>query len=251
MNAGPIERYLDALAARGDATKDTPSSPFAARHVADVMTRDVWTAPLGTPFKTVAQLLDTNRVHGVPVVDSDNRVVGVVTASDLLARVARTDHSLPRGHRIGGHHAIVAKRHGETAGEIMTAPPVTVTPNTTIGEAARCAAHSRVRTLPVVDANGRLVGIVTRDDLIRVFLRPDEDIRRDVERDVVAELPALPTNKVQVEVADGVVTLRGMVTTALTAARLAGHTRKVPGVVEVHEELEYDYDDGFTSAAYW
>jgi len=98
----------------------------------------------------------------------------------------------------------------------------------------------------VVDANGRLIGVVTRDDLIRIFLRPDADIHRDVQRDVVDQLPRVAENAVSVDVTDGVVTLRGTVTTALTAGRLAYQAGRVPGVVDVHNELEFAVDDAYT-----
>jgi len=237
-----LERYMNAVAAHVE-DGDRPSTGFAARHVGDVMTREVWSAHPVTPFKEIARVLDRERVHGVPVIDDSNHVLGVVTASDLLARTAGADHALPRGHRMSAHRANAAKRHGLTAEELMTAPAVTVTPSATIAEAARVAAHSRVRTLPVVNTDGEIVGIVTRDDLIRVYLRLDDDIRRDVERDVVKELPRVPENDVTVEVVDGVVTVRGSVTTALTAAHVVYEAKRVPGVVDVRDELDWVLDD--------
>lgn len=245
MTGHPLQRYLNAVAAHGDADS-AGAAAFAARHVGDVMTRTVFAARTGTPFKDIAKELDSHHVHGVPVVDDNSKVIGMVTASDLLARVAGTDHGLPRGHRLSSHHANAVKRHGLTAKELMTTPPVVVTTATTIADAARLAAKSRVRTLPVVDADGRLIGVVTRDDLIRIFLRPDEDIHHDVEHDVVGKLPRVPENRVSVEVTDGVVTLHGTVTTALTAGRLLYQAGRVPGVVDVRNDLDYTVDDAYT-----
>jgi CBS-domain-containing membrane protein len=172
-------------------------------------------------------------------------VQGMVTASDLLARVAGTDHTMPRGHRMTAHHANALKRHGLTAEELMTAPAITVQPETSIVAAARLAARSRVRSLPVVDGDGTLLGIVTRDDLVKVFVRPDDEIEAELRREVIDPLAPLPGQHVEVQVSNGVATLAGRVATALAARSLEHQARTVPGVVEVQSEIDYEFDDSY------
>lgn len=249
MTGFALERYVSAVTHHdGD---EKPSAPaFPAYHVRDVMTRDVAWVTDATPLKQIAYLLATNRVHGVPVVDDHQHVVGVVTASDLLARVAGTDHSMPRGHRVTAHHANALKRRALTAAELMTAPPITVTPAASIAAAARLAARSRVRSLPVVNDDGTLLGIVTRDDMVKVFLRSDEDIAHDVHRDVVDHLPTMPGHRVHIAVSDGVVTLSGRVGSSLGARSLEHRVRAVAGVVEVQNDMTYDVDDAYLPATW-
>lgn len=247
MSGSALERYVSAIShTNGDETHAAPK--FPVRHVRDVMTRDeVWVTH-AAPLKEIAYLLASNRVHGVPVVDDQQHVVGVVTASDLLARVAGADHAMPRGHRVNSHHANALKRRALTAAELMTAPPITVSSRTSIAAAARLAARSRVRSLPVVDDDGTLLGIVTRDDMVKVFLRSDDDIARDVQRDVVAPLPTMPGHSVNVSVSNGVVKLFGRVGSALTARSLERKTREVAGVVDVENDIKYDVDDSYLPA---
>jgi CBS domain-containing protein len=243
------ERYVSAIT-HGDGDEKPSVPSFPAYHVRDVMTRDVAWVTDETPLKQIAYLLAANRVHGVPVVDDQQRVVGVVTASDLLARVAGADHSMPRGHRVTAHHANLLKRRALTAAELMTAPPITVTPATSISAAARLAARSRVRSLPVVDGDGTLLGIVTRDDMVKVFLRSDEDIAHDVRRDVIEHVPTMPGHSVEVAVSAGVVTLSCRVGSSLGARSLEHNVRAVAGVVEVQNDLTYDVDDAYLPATW-
>lgn len=206
------------------------------------MRRDVVTAYENALFKEIARALDRNGIDAVPVIDQGRRVVGVVTASDLLARLAGA-RPAPRGHRAAARGEARTKRHAFTAHELMTAPAITVTPGTLIVEAARLAARSRVRSLPVVDPDGVLLGMVARADLITLFLRPDDDIHADVVRDAVIVAMHPEHRLVQVRVSEGVVTLSGEAQTALTARRLVQNTLQVPGVVDVCDELDYDVDD--------
>jgi CBS domain-containing protein len=155
--------------------------------VGSVMTTDVVRAGYGTPFKEVARLLADHRISGLPVVDDDEKVIGVISETDLLLRQARTPdpHEPPRRRfpfapltRSARRQA--TKAQARTAGRLMTEPPITVHADDTIVEAARTMAQRHVERLPVVDEEDRLVGIVTRRDLLQVFLRPDRDIRQEV-----------------------------------------------------------------------
>lgn len=209
------------------------------------MTRRVVTVTETTAFKDIGRLIERHRVHAVPVVDDQHRVLGMVTASDLLARVAGTDHAMPRGHRVTAHHANALKRRGLTALELMTAPAITVQAETSIVAAARPAARARVRSLPVVDADNRLLGIVTRDDLVKVFIRPDEEIEADLRREILEPHTARPGDHVDLSVSNGVVTVSGRVATATVARSLDRQARTVAGVVEVQDELGYEFDDTY------
>ena len=157
--------------------------------VGTVMTSDVVRAEYGTPFKEMARLLADHRISGLPVVDEDEKVIGVISETDLMARQAASlDPCEPkRRFRLADltHSARrqAAKAQDRTAGQLMSEPPVTVHADDTIIEAARTMAQRRVERLPVVDEEERLVGIVTRRDLLQVFLRPGcGDPRRESSR---------------------------------------------------------------------
>jgi CBS-domain-containing membrane protein len=172
----------------------------------------------------------------VPVVDTFERVTGVVSEADLLRKIEYAGDEAPRlfdGRRRRGERG---KALAGTVSELMSAPAVTVPAGTPIADAARLMDGENVKRLPVVDDLGRLVGIVTRGDLLKVHLRPDGDIREEVDAVVRDE-------EVTAGVADGVVTLQGRVAAAATAEELVRMTRRVPGVVEVIDHIRHDYDD--------
>jgi CBS domain-containing protein len=162
------------------------------RRVEDVMTTPVVTADRLTPYKEIARLLAEHRISGLPVLADGWQVIGVVSEADLLA--ARDQAAAPR-------------HLGPTAGDLMTAPPVTVPPDAAISAAVRLMNAHHVRRLPVTGADRQLIGIVSRRDVLSVFLRPDIDIARDV-RLVLGEVLAAPA-AVTVTVCHGVVTLTG------------------------------------------
>ncbi|MEV0397301.1 CBS domain-containing protein [Polymorphospora rubra] len=198
--------------------------------VRDVMTTDVIAVVEDAGYRRMVEAVAGRRVSGVPVVDLDRRVVGVVSETDLLHRVGPGARS--RWPWSGRRRVPI---EAATARDLMTAPAVTAYGDTTLVDAARRMDRERVRRLPVVDDLGRLVGIVTRGDLLRVHLRPDDEIRAEVVAEVLHRI--LAVRDVRVEVRDGVVTLDGPVrrrTTAAYAVRLAG---QVSGVVRVVDRL--------------
>ncbi|GAU69819.1 hypothetical protein SSP35_14_01530 [Streptomyces sp. NBRC 110611] len=200
--------------------------------VGGLMVSDVVTVIAQTPFKEVAKLLAVHQISGLPVVDSDDRVLGVISESDLMLRQA--------GEAPGQGQD--AKVHAMTAEELMSRPAITVRVGDSIAEAARTMARHRVERLPVVDEEDRLVGIVTRRDLLQLFLRPDADIRRAVAEELDETLWLSP-NTVNVQVIDGVVTLTGRLerlSDIPVAVRLA---QQVDGVVSVIDKLTYRLDD--------
>jgi CBS domain-containing protein len=176
------------------------------RRVADVMTTSVVTVDRITPYKQIARLLAEHRISGLPVLKMGRQVAGVVTEADLLAaqeRTARRVHAASRRTwwpRRQPHPAL-------TAAELMTAPAITIGPDATIPAAARLITTHHIRRLPVVDNTGKLAGVVSRRDLLSVFLRPDEDIAADVRRVLEEILPA--AGHADIMVRNGVVTLTG------------------------------------------
>ncbi|WP_406864664.1 CBS domain-containing protein [Streptomyces sp. HUAS MG47] len=206
--------------------------------VADVMTRKVVAVLPGAGFKEIVATMERWQVTAVPVVEGEGgRVVGVVSEADLLLKEEFHDHGLGLVEQMRRLDD-TAKAASRRAGDLMTAPALTVSPGATLPQAARLMASRQVKRLPVVDAAGRIQGIVSRADLLKVFLRPDEDLAAEVRRDVVEQLFPLPRNRVEVAVDEGVVTLSGEIRDSSlvpVAVRLA---RAVEGVVDVRCEFD-------------
>jgi len=181
-----------------------------ARRVSDVMTTSVVTVDRITPYQEIDRLLTEKRISGVPVLKMGREVAGVVTEADLLAaedetnRRARMDSSVGRRRLLHKQQPYVSL----TAGTLMTAPAITIGPDATIPAAARLMNTHHIRRLPVVDEHGKLAGIVSRRDLLSVFLRPDADIMHDA-RQVLDEIPITDPKDVTVKVRHGVITLTG------------------------------------------
>ncbi|GGU95335.1 hypothetical protein GCM10010275_36510 [Streptomyces litmocidini] len=187
--------------------------------VGGLMTDDVVSAVPAMSFREVAKTLAEHEISGLPVVDDDEHVVGVVSESDLLAR------------------------HERAVRDLMTTPAVTVHAEETVADAARLMVRRGVERLPVVDEEERLVGIVTRRDLLGVYLRPDAEIRRHIREDVLSDAMDLPGYAVDVHVLDGVVTLGGRVRERSRARMLVGLAERVDGVVAVVDRLSFTEDD--------
>ncbi|MGW2780157.1 CBS domain-containing protein [Streptomyces populi] len=217
--------------------------------IGSVMTTDVVRAEYGTPFKEVARLLAAHRISGLPVVDEDDKVIGVVSETDLMLHRAATpdpyepDHHARLAGLIPGARREAAKNNARTAGGLMTAPPVTVHADDTVVQAARTMARKHVDRLPVLDEEDRLVGIVTRGDLLRGFLRPDEEIRREVIDEVLVRSLWLAPRDVEVSVTEGVVTLTGSMERKSETEIAVAMTRRIDGVVDVVAHLTHRLDD--------
>jgi CBS domain-containing protein len=218
------------------------------QRVGDVMTTPVVSVNLRTPYKRIAALLAQHQISAVPVLVLGRHVAGVVSEADLLSAQERRLREAQL--EAGGHfrrHADVKKHQGLAAGELMTSPAITTHPDAPLTAAAGLMSSRHIKRLPVVEpgttfgggVGGKLVGIVSRCDLLSVFLRPDEDIARDV-REMLAQLPQANTSGVTVTVRNGIVTLAGPLGPAEEhdLIRVAGRLAwDVDGVVDVVNHL--------------
>ncbi|MGW2515521.1 CBS domain-containing protein [Streptomyces sp. NPDC001617] len=202
------------------------------RTVSDVMSRTVVALASGAPFKDIVKAIRQWQVGALPVLDEDRRVVGVVSAADLLPKEEFRDSSPDRHTRLT-RATDLAKAGARTAGELMTAPALTVRADATLAQAARTMARYGVKQLPVVDESGVLQGIVSRSDLLQVFLREDADIAQEVRREIVAPFFPDPFEPIEVRVRDGVVRLTGRVRDTAFVPVAIRLTRAVEGVVDV------------------
>lgn len=209
--------------------------------VADVMTRDVLTVGPKTPFKRIAQLVAEHNIRSVPVVADGDRVLGLVSVTDLLRKEEYRAEPRPPWYRRFWHRAAADKARGLLAAELMTSPAVTTKPGALVVEAVRTMAAHQVDRLVVVDAEGRLAGIVSRGDVLRVFLRPDEEIREAVLREIVPYAIWADPHEIDVTVSDGVVTLRGRVERRSHVPIVVGVVWGIDGVVDVVDNLRYEY----------
>jgi CBS-domain-containing membrane protein len=208
-------------------------SPYV---VSDVMTHSVAAVGRDASFKDIVKLMEQWKVSALPVLEGEGRVVGVVSEADLLPKEEFRD-SDPDRQTQRDRMPDLAKAGALTAGELMTAPAITVHSGSTLAQAARIMAQRGVKLLPVVTEEGLLEGVVSRADLLKVFLRPDNDIADEIRRDIVDVLFPDPVEPVHVMVTEGVVTLTGKVPDAAlipVAVRLA---RAVEGVVDVESHL--------------
>ena len=188
---------------------DEPRRRRWARRVSDVMTIAVVSVDRITPYQEIDRLLTQHRISGLPVLMMGREVAGVVSEADLLAAEDERTRRDRMADSVGRRWRLRKRPHVNlTAGALMTAPAITIGPDATIPAAARLMNTHHVRRLPVVNAHGKLVGIVSRRDLLSVFLRPDADIIHDV-RQVLDELALSDSKDVIVTVRHGVVTLTG------------------------------------------
>jgi CBS-domain-containing membrane protein len=209
-------------------------------NVADVMTIGAISVREDTPFKQIVDLLEAHEINAVPVVDGFDRVVGVVSSADLVPKIefaGDEEHLRLFEHR----HTRQArgKAHATAAGELMNAPAVTVMSTTSVVAAARIMETDELKRLPVVDDMGRLTGMVTRRDLLKVFLRTDGEIRREILTEALGGL-AGAGSRLRVEVDDGVVTLLGAVERDSLVRVLVRRIERVDGVVDVVSHLSSD-----------
>ncbi len=208
------------------------------------MARDVVTVQTNAPFRKVARMLAEHHVSGLPVLDADGRVVGIVSEADLLARQARA------GGTDGAWmwHLLRDKtftRRGVslTAADLMSSPAVTVGANDRLASAAATLARHGVKRAPVLDADGVLRGIVSRRDLLSVYLRHDADLATEIREQVLTRALSVAPMNVRVQVHGGVVTLRGKVVRQSMIEVITSLTETVDGVIDVRNEIVAETDD--------
>ena len=206
--------------------------------VKDVMTTHVVAVRLNATYKEMASRLREFRVSAFPVLDDDNKVVGVVSEADLLTKEA-LEYSVPS--RVGGilHGRERAKAEAVVAADLMTKPPVTIGPREPVSHAARLMYSRKIKRLPVVDDDGRLIGIVSRADVLGVYSRPDAEIRHDIIEGVIIGTVLTDPARFLITVKDGVVTVEGKPENASVGRDMIEEIRHVEGVVAVRDRLSY------------
>ena len=207
--------------------------------VKDVMSALPVSVSKTASFREIATRLRECRVSAFPVLDADGKVIGVVSEADLLVKEAAADEPNVVWGLLAGivHHAGRAKAAGVTSADLMTSPAVTIGPDETVEHAARLMYDRKVKRLPVVDQGGRLVGIISRTDILAVFDRTDAEIREEIMTKVIAGRSE--PSYYSVIVKDGVVTLEGIPETVAIGHDLVSRTRHVQGVVAVRDRLVY------------
>ena len=214
------------------------------RTVSDVMTSRVHVAGPDMPFKLLVRLIEENRVSAIPIVDRNGVPIGIVSEADLLLKERRheleSEHNLvhPRKRRDNR-----AKAAGNVASELMTSPPITITSGASLSDAAHVMQERNVRRLVVVDERGRIAGIVSRSDLLRVFLRTDEELREEIVGKLIPQLLWPVPDGIRVAVRWNVVTLTGEVDRKSDVDVLTRLALGLDGVVDVVNRLTYRWDD--------
>jgi CBS domain-containing protein len=207
--------------------------------VREVMTTEVVTTTPDVLLKNAALELATHRISGMPVLNGAGSVVGVLSEADILAKEGAE-------HERGGFLDwfldptdpwLEARFNAVTVEDAMSSPAKTILPSRPLVEAATVMLEERINRLPVVDADGKLLGLVSRGDLVRAFARSDAEIQREIEEDVLRRVMWLDPADVSVAVSDGVVTLSGQVASGADVDLLPKFARRVPGVVEVESSL--------------
>ena len=208
--------------------------------VADVMTTSVVTAAEAATFHELSALMSHHGVSAIPIGDLDGRIIGIVSETDLLPKAA-----LPASHVWPPHSRRTerAQAQGITAGDVMSAPPVTAGPSERLGVAVRRMLDHHVNQLPVLEPDGRLVGILSRHDALRAFQRDDDEIRLDIVDGVLPHWMGMTPDSVDVSVAGGVVLLRGGLERRSDVKTLGHLINGLDGVVAVDDELKWAVDD--------
>lgn len=205
--------------------------------VSELMTRDVVTVGPDAPLRDTAALLASKRISGIPVVDDESRVVGVLSEADIVVKAG----GATRGHRLLGwllesDFDLEDKISAKTVGEAMSAPAITIESDRRVHEAARLMAAEGVNRLPVVEG-GKLVGIITRADVVRAFARPDAEIANEITEEILRRTLWLEPGRVTVAVDNGAVTLEGEVESEADVELLPVFVSRVPGVVSVQSRI--------------
>jgi CBS domain-containing protein len=237
-----------------DAPSASDSGPAASTdragrwRVGDVMTRRVVAVGEHARYRHIVELLHERKLTAVPVLTDDGRVIGIVSEADLLRKQERHEHpdKTPGWQR---HPAARTKAEAHTAQGLMTSPAVTIAPDALLGTAARIMGAHHINQLPVVEANGTIVGVVSRTDLLQVYLRPDEELAAEA-TEVLTGVALADPAAIRVTARDGVLTLAGRLATQsqlTTALRLV---ERIDGVVAVTNKLHAPPPENWPGGGY-
>lgn len=214
------------------------------------MTTHVHVASPQAPFKVLVRLIEENKVSAIPIVNQQGIPIGIVSEADLVLKERRQElesaqdflHPQKRRHER-------AKAEATVASEVMTSPAITIAANTSLSEAARLMEKKKVRRLVVVDQRGHIAGIVSRSNLLQVFLRTDEELRHEVTGNLIPALLLASPESIRVEVRFNIVTFSGEVDRKSEAEIVTRLTRELDGVVDVVDHLAYRWDDTVAPSA--
>jgi CBS domain-containing protein len=211
--------------------------------IKDVMTTDVVTVPPAASLKEVASILAERHVSGVPVIDQDGSLLGVISEADILFK--ECGPSEPQGVLTWMLEPDApAKLKARTAGQAMTHPARTIGPERPVSEAAKRMLEEGMNRFPVVDSDGKLLGIVTRADLVRAFVRSDAAIEREIREDVLLRTLWISPEELTIRVREGNVTLGGQVDSKSEAELVEAFAGRVPGIVSVESRLTWLEENG-------
>jgi CBS-domain-containing membrane protein len=206
--------------------------------VKDVMSTHVIAVSRSAQYKEMAEMLHSQRLSAFPVIDDDNKVIGVVSETDLLTKEA-LEGSVPRTMEGMTRQRVRAQVNGITAAELMSKPAVTIGPDETVTAAARLMYNRRVKRLPVVSDDGTLIGIVTRSDVLTVYSKPDLEIQGEISKDLILGTFHCDPARFTVTVKDGIVTIEGTPKTTQVGLDIIDAARHMEGVVAVRDRLTY------------
>lgn len=213
--------------------------------VGDLMTRGVVTVSPSATFKEMVGLIKGNRISALPVVDLRGRLVGIVSEADLLLKEELSELAVHHLLESRTRRQERAKAVADHAADVMTSPAISVTAEVGVADAARLMHKRGIKRLPVVGPLGELVGIISRSDLLRVFLRPDDEIASEIREELIIRTLWMDPTDLDIAVSGGVVTLRGQVDRLSDAQLLSSLASSVNGVVSVVNELRHRFDDEY------
>jgi CBS-domain-containing membrane protein len=212
--------------------------------VKDVMSTHVIAVRQRAGYKEMAAMLRDQRVSAFPVIDDDNKVIGVVSETDLLAKEA-LEGTVPRTLQSLTRQRVRSQVNGLTAADLMTKPAVTIGPDKPVTDAARLMFNRRVKRLPVISDDGTLIGIVTRSDVLSVYSRPDAQVQHQVIQDLILGTFLCDPDQFTVTVKDGIVTIEGTPETSRVGQDIVDAIRHMEGVVAVRDRLSYPMDSPY------
>jgi CBS domain-containing protein len=211
--------------------------------VAQIMTHDVTTIGADASLKEAAMLMVNAGISGLPVVDDQRRVIGIITEADFVSAEAARAWGRQRKRLLANVFGEAKTPVASTVADVMSHKPHTIDRDSSVTEAARRMTDLGIKRLPVVNPDGILDGIVSRADVMGAFARSDDELKSEIELDVVDRVMRLDTESIEVSVEDGVVTLRGSVDARSEARLVEELTVRVEGVVSVTSNLTYTHDD--------